>query len=84
MGCYSAPPRPNLDTKLDTKLGLGRAEFVLVNKISHTHSLLPFWPCSLVGRATVIKSEGRGFKSHTGQSFSLSSCGPNSNTRVDL
>ena len=36
------------------KLGLGRAEFVLVNNISHTHGQLPFWPCSSVGRAAVI------------------------------
>ena len=30
-----------------------------------------------VGGATVIESKGRGFKSHPGQSFSLSLCGPN-------
>ena len=28
---------------------------------SQSHNLLLFWPCSSVGRATVINSEGRGF-----------------------
>ena len=38
---------------------------------------LPFWPCSSVGRATVIKSEGRGFKSHPpGLSFLYPCVGP--------
>ena len=37
-----------------------------------------------VGGATVIKSKGCGFKSHPGQSFSLSLCGPNSSSKVDL
>ena len=32
----------------------------------------PVWPCSSVGGAAVIKLEGRGFKSHPGQSFPLS------------
>ena len=32
---------------------------------------------------TMLKNEGRGFNSHPGQSFFLSLCGPNSNTRVD-
>ena len=27
----------------------------------------PIWPCSSVGRATVIRSGGRGFESHWGQ-----------------
>ena len=38
--------------------------------------ILPFWPCSSVGKAAVIKSEGRGLDSHPGQSFSLSLYGP--------
>ena len=42
--------------------------------ISHD-SLPSVWPCSSVGVAAVIKSEGRGFKSHPGQSFPLSLCG---------
>ena len=36
------------------KLVLGRAEFVLVNKISNIQGQLPFWPCSSVGGAAVI------------------------------
>ena len=37
----------------------------------------PIWPCSSVGRATVICSWGRGFESQRGQRFfSLSPCGP--------
>ena len=37
----------------------------------------PIWPCSSVGRTTVICSGGRGLESHQGQRFfSLSPCGP--------
>ena len=43
---------------------------------SHFPRPAPVWPCSSVGGATVIKPEGRGFKSHPGQSFPLSLCGP--------
>ena len=39
--------------------------------------------CSSVGRAAVIKPEGRGFNSHPGQSFSLSLCGPISISRAN-
>ena len=38
----------------------------------------PIWPCSSVGRATVVCSGGRGFESHLDQRFLLSlfPCGP--------
>ena len=66
----------------EIRLGPSR---ICPNNIPHTHGQLPyaFWPCSSVGGAAVILSKGRGFKSHPGQGFSLSLCGPNSNTRVD-
>ena len=38
--------------------------------------LLPFWPCSSVGKATAIKSKGLGFKSYPGQSFLCPCVGP--------
>ena len=43
----------------------------------------PVWPCSSVGGAAVIKLEGRGFKSHPGQRFPLSLCGPISICRAN-
>ena len=53
------------------------------NNMFDTHSLLPFWPCSSVGKVTVIKSEDRGFDSRPGQSFALSLRGPISLIRAN-
>ena len=41
------------------------------------------WPCSSVGGAAVIKSGGRGFNSHPGQSFPVPLCGPDFICRVN-
>lgn len=43
----------------------------------------PVWPCSLIGRAALICSGGRGFNSYPDQSFSLTLNRPNSITKVN-